>query len=174
MKLVRWKRFTWDLTQIPPAESVSTHPYSARPATVEDNEAVSKIILSAFTLDSTWSDTFANIREWLTTQIAAAFEREVAPAVVITHGSRIIAASALSTEADAETHLISGPCVSMEYRNRGLGTALLFHTLNHLRQAGLRSVHGVTKDAISAAKFVYPKFGGVVEDYDFHPELVRT
>src|SRR5215216_5968892 len=152
MKLVRWKRFTWDLTQLPAPETVPVHPYTVRPAYADDSEAVSKIILSAFTLDSAWSDTFANIREWLSNQITAAFDREGAPAVVITHGSRVIAASALSTDVDADTHLISGPCVSMEYRNRGLGTALLFHTLNQLRQAGLRSVRGVTKDAITAAK----------------------
>jgi len=174
MKLVRWKRFTWDLTQLPAPESMPVHPYTVRPAFGDDSEAVSKIILSAFTLDSAWSDTFANIREWLSNQILAAFEREAAPAVVITHGARVIAASSLSTDVDADTHLISGPCVSMEYRNRGLGSALLFHTLSQLRQAGLRQVHGITKNAITATKFVYPKFGGVVEDYEFHPELVRT
>jgi predicted N-acetyltransferase YhbS len=174
MKLVRWKRFTWDLTQLPAPESVPVHPYTIRPAFADDSEAVSKIILSAFTLDPAWSDTFANIREWLANQITAAFDRESAPAVVITHGSRVIAASALSTDVDADTHLVSGPCVSMEYRNRGLGTALLFHTLSQLRQSGLRTVHGITKDAIAATKFVYPKFNGVVEEYEFHPELVRT
>jgi hypothetical protein len=62
----------------------------------------------------------------------------------------------------------------MEYRNRGLGTGLLYHTLSQLRHAGLRRVHGITKDAISATKFVYPKYGGAAEEYEFHPELVRT
>ena len=46
------------------------------------------------------------------------------PALVITHGQRIIAASAICTDADAESNLISGPCVLVEYCNRGLGTAL--------------------------------------------------
>jgi ribosomal protein S18 acetylase RimI-like enzyme len=174
MKLVRWKRFTWDLTQLPATESAPLHPYTVRAAFGDDSEAVAKIILSAFTLDPAWSDTFANIREWLSNQIVAAFEREAAPAVVISHGQRIIAASAMSTDVEADTHLISGPCVSMEYRNRGLGTALLYHTLSQLRQAGLRKVQGITKDGISATKFVYPKFSSTAEDYEFHPELVRT
>ena len=78
MKLVRWKRFTWDLTQLPAPESVPVHPYTVRPAFADDCEAVSKIILSAFTLDPAWSDTFANIREWLASQITAAFDRESA------------------------------------------------------------------------------------------------
>src|SRR4030095_12400194 len=146
MKLVRWKRFTWDLTQLPAPASMPGQPYTVRPAYGDDSEAVSKIILSAFTLDSAWSDTFANIREWLSNQITAAFDREAAPAVVITHGTRVIAASALSTDVDADTHLISGPCVSMEYRNRGLGSALLFHTMSQLREGGLRAVEGVTRE----------------------------
>jgi predicted N-acetyltransferase YhbS len=57
------------------------------------------------------------------------------PALVICHGQRIIGASALSTEMDAENHLLSGPCVLMEYRNRGLGTALLYYSLKQLRTA---------------------------------------
>jgi N-acetylglutamate synthase-like GNAT family acetyltransferase len=77
----------------------------------------------------------AIIKDWLIAQIDAAFEREPVPAVVISHGTRIIAASAISTDVAADTNLISGPCVSIEYRNRGLGTALLYHTLLQLRQS---------------------------------------
>ena len=51
----------------------------------------------------------------------------------------------ITTDPDAETHLLSGPCVSMEYRNRGIGTALLYATLDHLKQAGLERAHGITK-----------------------------
>jgi hypothetical protein len=52
MKLVRWKRFTWDLTHLPATETVPLHPYAVRPAFGDDSEAVSKIILSAFTAGS--------------------------------------------------------------------------------------------------------------------------
>jgi ribosomal protein S18 acetylase RimI-like enzyme len=174
MKLVRWKRFTWDLKQLPlPAPKLDER-YTVRPAFAEDRKAVTAILLSAFSLDSAWSDIGAGLRDWLSSQIDIAFDREAAPAIVITHGQRIIAASAINTDVDAETHLVTGPCVSMEYRSRGLGTALLYHTLAHLRQSGLAIAHGVTKDNVAATKFVYPKFGAVAVDYEFDPTPARA
>ena len=129
MKLVRWKRFTWDLSKLPTTPPSLSERYALRPAFADDREAVEKIILAAFRLDSEWSALFQSVPTWLKEQIDTAFDRETAPAVVITHGLRVIAASLITTEVDAETHLLSGPCVSMEYRNRGLGTALLYGTL---------------------------------------------
>jgi len=173
MKLVRWKRFTWDLSKLPTPAPPLAERYNIRPAFAEDQKGVTDIILSAFTLDSAWGDAFALVREWLTAQIEAAFERETAPAMVITHGQRVIAAAAITTELEAETHLLSGPCVSMEYRSRGLGTALLYQTLAQLRQSGLTNVHGITKINVPAEKFVYPKFGGISADHEFEPALIR-
>jgi ribosomal protein S18 acetylase RimI-like enzyme len=174
MKLVRWKRFTWDLSQLPAPAPALAERYTLRPAFGEDQEAVEKLVLAAFTLDAEWSVHFRTLPAWLKEQLDQAFDRENAPAVVITHGLRIIAASAITTEVDAETHLISGPCVSMEYRNRGLGTALLHGTLAQLRQAGLRTVHGVTKENVPTAKFIYPKFGAVAVEHDFTALHART
>jgi predicted N-acetyltransferase YhbS len=174
MKLVRWKRFTWDLKQLPTPAPKLDERYIVRPAFADDHKAVSAILLSTFSLDSTWSDTGAYFREWLAAQIEIAFERESAPALVITHGQRIIAASAINTDIDAETHLVTGPCVSMEYHNRGLGTALLYHTLMQLRQSGLTTAYGISKDNVAVAKFVYPKFGAVSVDYEFDPAPARA
>lgn len=174
MKLVRWKRFTWDLAKLPTPAPLLAERYNVRPAFTEDRPGVSHIVISAFTLDSAWGDVCATVKEWMQAQLDAAFEREQSTAaLVITHGQRVIAASAVNTEIEAETHLLSGPCVSMEYRNRGLGTALLYHTLLHLRQAGLTHVHGITKLNVPATKFVYPKFGSVAVEYEFEPALIR-
>jgi predicted N-acetyltransferase YhbS len=174
MKLVRWKRFTWDLAKLPSPAPPLAERYNVRPTFPEDQQGVTHIIISAFTLDSAWGDVCAQVKDWLQANIDAAFEREAAAAIVITHGQRVIAASAVSTDVDADTHLLSGPCVSMEYRNRGLGTALLYHTLLHLKQSGLTHVHGITKANVPAAKFVYPKFASVGEDHEFEPALIRT
>jgi predicted N-acetyltransferase YhbS len=174
MKLVRWKRFTWNLASLPTPAPALAGRYAIRAAFPDDRESVINLVVAAFTLDSAWADTMAPVKEWLTAHMTAAFENEVAPAVVITHGQRIIAASAISTESEAETNLLSGPCVSMEYRNRGLGTALLYHTLLQLRQCGLEQASGVTKANVPVAKFVYPKFGAVGVDHEFEPALIRT
>ena len=174
MKLVRWTRFTWNLANLPTPAPPLAERYSLRPAHREDFETVKHVILHAFTLDSTWCDSFGLVREWLGLQIDLAFERESTPALVIQHGQRIIGASALTTDVDAETHLISGPCVFMEYHNRGFGSALLYYSLKHLKNSGLESVNGVTKDNVTVAKFLYPKFGASGVPHEFASGLAPT
>jgi len=81
--------------------------------------------------------------------------------LIVAHGARIIGASALAIEPEAQNHLLTGPCVSMEYRNRGLASALLTQSLLTLRDAGLPIARGVTKQGSPAAQFIYPKLGSV-------------
>ena len=57
--------------------------------------------------------------------------------LALRHGLRMIGASILIPDPAAGNHLTPGPCVLMEYRNRGLGTALLEESLRQLRDAGL-------------------------------------
>lgn len=169
MKLVRWKRFTWDLTKLPPSEHSLPAQYTVRPATRDDQKRVREVIFTAFSLDSAWSDAFGLFKDLLHSQIDAAFQRESVPAVVISHGQRIIAASALTTEPGAESHLLSGPCVSNEYRSRGIGSALLYHSLKQLQSSGPNQVHGICKETVPTGKFVYPKFGSTSVAYNFEP-----
>lgn len=172
MKLVRWKRFTWDLSKLPPLETAPlAAQYHARPAAREDAKAVKEVIFSAFSLDTSWSDTFNTFREWLEMQIDTSFAQGALPPIVITHGQRVIAASTLLGDVDAESHLTSGPCVRVEYRNRGIGSALLHHSLRHLQQGGISFANGICKDATAANKFVYPKFGSTSVAYDFEPSV---
>ena len=174
MKLVRWKRFTWDLTQLPPLAPPLPDQYVVRPAARDEAKLVNHVVFTALTLDAAWCDTLKLFRDRLASQLDLAFTREAAPALVIMHGARIIAASVISTDADAESHLVSGPCVLAEYGNRGLGTALLHHTLDFLRGSGLARATGVTKDNVAACKFVYPKFGSTSEPFDFVQQMAAT
>ena len=89
------------------------------------------------------------------------------PCLVLTHGTRIIAASALNVNDDAPSHLISGPCVLSEYRSRGIGTALLHESLEHLKAAGLATAFGVSKENVPASRFIYPKFESTHVEFDF-------
>jgi ribosomal protein S18 acetylase RimI-like enzyme len=174
MKLVRWKRFIWDLTKLPPLENKLPGHFVFREAAREEGKAIFGMILTSLTLDSAWSDVLNSFRDRLELQTDLAFQRESAPAVVVTHGTRIIAASVLSTEIDGESNLISGPCVLSEYGNRGIGSALLHHSLRQLRKAGLDRAAGITKENIAACKFVYPKFGSTSSAHDYEPQLIGT
>ena len=174
MKLVRWKRFTWDLTKLPPLETPLPDQYVVRAAARDEAKLVNHVVFTALTLDSAWCDTLKLFRDRLAAQLDLAFAREGAPALVIMHGQRIIAASVISTEPEADSHLVSGPCVLVEYCNRGLGTALLHQTLELLRSSGLARATAVTKDNVAACKFVYPKFGSTSVAYDFALQMAPT
>jgi GNAT superfamily N-acetyltransferase len=174
MKIVRWRRFNWDLTKLPPLESRVPVHFTFREATREEGKVVRAMIMTSFALDSAWSDALKIFRDRINAQFDAAFQRESVPAIVVTHGVRIIAGSVISTELDAESHLISGPCVLSEYCNRGLGTALLHHSLRQLRTAGLDRALAITKENVPACKFVYPKFGSTSAAYDYEPHAVGT
>ncbi len=172
MKLVRWKRFTWTLSNLPALESKLPASFHFRAATRDEETVVHHVVFTAFSLDMTWSDTLKVFRERLEMNVKQAFEREGVPAIVVSHGPRIIGASVLNAEAGGENNLLSGPCILPEYCNRGIGTALLHCSLRQLREAGLETAAGVTKENVPSAKFVYPKFGSSAAAHAYEPMLV--
>jgi len=174
MNLVRWKRFTWELSQLPPLKNPLPEPYVVRPAGRDEYKQVAHVVFTSLTLDASWCDALQLFRDRLASQIEHAFLKETSPSLVIVHGSRIIAASVLTTDPGAISQLISGPCVLGEYGNRGIGTALLHQTLEHLRSLGLERASAVTKDNVPACKFVYPKFSSTQLFYDFTAQLSTT
>jgi N-acetylglutamate synthase-like GNAT family acetyltransferase len=89
--------------------------------------------------------------------------------LALRHGLRIIGAAVISPESHSDIHLIPGPCISMEYRNRGFGTRLLEQSLARLRDAGLAEASGVAKENAPVTKFLYPKFNGMAAPHDFAP-----
>lgn len=169
MTLVRWKRFTWELQKVPERGASSLPSFLVKAAAREDERAASDVILNALMLDNGWGNNFRSFRQMLEAQLDAAFDRPPVPVVTVRHGQRIIAASLLCMEADAETHLISGPCVLAEYRNRGIGSALLQESLRTLLAGGLTRAHAICLDRSSVEKFVYRKFGSVSEPCEFAP-----
>lgn len=174
MKLVRWKRFTWQLPKLPPLETTLPAHFIIRAAAREEAKAVAHVVMTSFSLDSAWSDSLNLFKDRLELQLDLAFNRESTPALVITHGPRIIAASVLNTEVDADSNLVSGPAVLSEYCNRGLGTALLHASLRQLREAGLTKASGITKENTPACKFVYRKFGAESASCEYSPALAAT
>ncbi|PYM03462.1 MAG: hypothetical protein DMF13_04060, partial [Verrucomicrobia bacterium] len=89
-----------------------------------------------------------------------AFDSESANWLALQTGARIVAGTLLITDPGAPAQLPPGPCILMEYRNRGLGTLLLCSALRHLRGAGMMRACAKTRVNSPAARFLYPKFGG--------------
>jgi hypothetical protein len=174
MKLVRWTRFTWDFATLPPLAVELDRRYTIRAASREEQTVVAALLHRTFSMDSEWSDHYLLFRDRLQLQVHQSFDREHVPAVVILHGVRIVAASVLTSDAAADSNLLSGPCVLSEYCNRGLGSALLHESLVQLAHAGLPVAHGISRENTLASRFVYSKFGSTRADYEIQPRPVPS
>jgi len=190
MKLVRWTRFSWDLTKFAPVYPAIDSHYRIRQAIAGDEKVVRSVVFSSFTLDQNWNFLLREIREQLDGSLDGVFHDRLDRGqrvnrteqatgterfcMVASHGSRIIGVSALSSQQDAENHLLTGPCVLMEYRNRGLATALLAQSLLALREANITTAYGLTKQGSATAQFVYTKFSSKNTPYENQADLVAS
>lgn len=163
MKQVQWVRFTWDLDEIrPPGGALPEH-YHFAAATQADEKELRVVITRSFANDSSWGDAIHVVNGLIDGWLERAFEPGTGGiCLALRHGLRMIGASILIPDPGAEDQLSPGPCVLMEYRNRGLGTALLGESLRRLHEAGLSRAAALTKGNAPVAKFLYPKFNGLL------------
>ena len=171
MKPINWIKFTWDLTKLSCDDSELPEHYEIALATPDDETEVRKVISSSFVLDPTWNPAMQEVMQTIEGWLSDAFQSEKRAYLVLRHGLRIIGATALSLDSDAENHLAPGPCIIVEYRNRGFGTRLLEHSLKFLRDAGLPTGVGIAKENAPVTRFLYTKFNGVAAPHDFTPLL---
>jgi hypothetical protein len=181
MKLVRWMRFSWDLTQLTPVHPAIDSHFQIRRALPDEEDAVRTVVLRAFTLDSEWNCVFNDVKANLMSSISKAFnpkldkhDKSEPICLVVTHGSRVIAANAISTNPDSYNHLSTGPCILLEYHNRGIATALLAQSLIALRDANLTKAFGLAIHNSLTAQFLYTKFGSSSEPYEYEPHLAAS
>lgn len=170
--MISWLSFEWKTSGVSEVGEALA-PLLIRPARKDDEEVVKKAVLSAFSMDPAWGDVTRALTEKFGTLIGTAFEAAEPPCVVLLHGSRIIGASHMDVAIEASNHLVTGPCVLHEYRNRGLGSALLQASLVFLREHGVSTARGITRGNSISARFVYPKFGGRSHPLETDPIKTR-
>ncbi len=129
-------------------------------AGAEDQEELQRVINKSLALDPSWNATLPDVSATVTTSIARALGAESTLCLALRHGTRIIGGTLLAPEVSASEHLVPGPCILMEYRNRGLGTLLLGAALRQLREAGVVRACAITREGSPVARFFYTKFGG--------------
>jgi N-acetylglutamate synthase-like GNAT family acetyltransferase len=166
MKLVGWLRFTWESKMLPSASYLITEEYSIRRATKHEKKQAWQVINSCFLLDTCWNDVLNDLLPRIRHEFEEKFSHREIDCLVITHGNRTIGASLIKPSLEISNHLLSGPCISNEYRNRGFGALLLKESLLVVAKQGAPKVFGVTRSTSPAAKFVYTKFGGTSESYE--------
>jgi len=162
-----WRRFSWSLSSILSDDPSSRNGDVIRLARREEGEDVLQTVLLSLSMDSSWNDSYAMVEQYLTTTVGRLFNESELLCLVIQKGNRLIAASLLDPDLDAVHQLVSGPMVTTEYRNRGVGSRLLHASLAALQERGLARATGITRDRTVAARHVYAKFGSVSESFSF-------
>lgn len=158
-----WIRFQWKTTSLPSPPTFDSR-LAIRNATVGEQSSVLKVASLALAMNTDWHDSTNEVQELIDRAIKNSFSSDKEPScLVAAHGSRIIAVSVLDSNPESTNHLVTGPWVLAEYRNRGLGSALLWHSLEQLTHRGITAAFGMTRKNSIAAQFVYPKFGGTLE-----------
>ena len=114
----------------------------------------------SFALDPNWNFALHEANAMVQNAITRSLNSATTTCLALRHGSRIIAGTFLAVDPDVSEQFIPGPCVLMEYRNRGLGTLLLAAAMQHLRDAGLKRACAITRQGSPVARFLYPKFEG--------------
>jgi GNAT superfamily N-acetyltransferase len=163
-----WLRFKWALSGIPEPEQSQIPPITIRPALPEEERDVIDVLAKSTSLDSSLGDAARLLQHYFTELAPRLWKNKERRSLAAFHGDRVIGASVYLTAADEPIHLASGPCVLSEYRNRGIGKALLHATLYDLKECGLSEASGVCREHSVLAKYVYPKFGGISERIDFN------
>ena len=129
MKLLKWIRFTWDLTKLPVSDVALPQHYAIAPAGAEDEQGLRKVFSSSFLLDPSWSFAIGEVMQTIQSRLDVALASDKFICLALRHGTRIIGAAVLALDENTEDQLAPGPSILMEYRNRGLGTCLLQSSL---------------------------------------------
>jgi GNAT superfamily N-acetyltransferase len=158
-KEVSLLRFRWKLGEVPTKPEM-VPPFTLRTADEQEYAEARHLIQSAYSLDPEWSGCKSHIEGYVLEGIKRVFDEDEPTCIFVQHGNRVIAASVYEVEPEGGIHLLSGPCVQSEYRNRGIGGALLGATLAALRSRGLSEAYGQTRPNTPSAKFLLTKFGG--------------
>lgn len=167
-----WSRFSWSLASVLSIGPASQGGDVIRLAGRDEGEEVLQTILLSLSMDSSWNDSYAVAEHYLTSAVGRLFNEEEPFCLVIQKGNRFIAASLLDPDPESVHQLVSGPVVTMEYRNRGIGSRLLHASLVALQERGLTTATGITRERTVAARHVYAKFGSVSEPFSF-PSLLN-
>jgi GNAT superfamily N-acetyltransferase len=173
MKLLKWVRFTWDLTKLPSQDVRLPQHYEIAATTAEDEKLLRKVFSSSFLLDPSWNSAIGEAMQIIQSRLDAALASDQFTCLALRHGPRIIGAVLLGLDENAEDQLSLGPSILPEYRNRGFGTRLLESSLIWLREAGLTNASGMALDYAPVAKFLYPKFDGMIVRAET-PELLAV
>lgn len=167
-------RFRWNLKNLPEDAATMAQQFVLREASEQETEDAVAIVQASYNLDPEWSGCALHVKGTVLPGVIKAMAKEPT-CLFVQHGNRIIAASVYdASPEEGGENLVSGPCVLIEYRSRGIGGALLGATLATLRGRGLNEATGSTRPNSPSAKYLCTKFGGTAVPEDAPSPVVET
>src|SRR6201988_4633239 len=145
MKSLGWSRFSWEVKDLPETSRyIITETYGLRTASRQEKSLIQQVINSCFAQESCWNDVASKLMPRLQQEVEDKFaHHREDDCLVLTHGNRVIAASVIDTSRSSDNHLITGPCITVEYRNRGFGALLLKESLLMVHKAAPKGRFGL-------------------------------
>ena len=153
MEKTRWANFVWDLAETKLPAISAPRQFRLSLVKAAERRQLQEVIEKSFALDPSWNAALHMIDAQVKSSIAAAFNSESASWLALQHGARIVGGTLLMNDPDGSTQLVPGPCILVEYRNRGLGAFLFRSALRHLRDAGMTRACAGTRESSPAARF---------------------
>ena len=105
MKLLKWVRFTWNLTELSSSNLPLPAHYQIAPVTPEDERELRKVYSSSFLLDPIWNPVIGEVMHSIQSRLDNIFPSANSTSSVnstclaLRHGARIIGAAVLSLHA---------------------------------------------------------------------------
>jgi N-acetylglutamate synthase-like GNAT family acetyltransferase len=159
--LHHWIQFTWDFTKLPAVPPVFDRRYALNMAVPADARDLDACLSRAYSTEHGWTLEMKRRLSAIHTMVERDLPEGLMDFIVVRHGTRIIAACAINSREDAQSHMPTGICVLSEYRCRGIGSYLLYECLRQIQERGLSVARVITRKGITAERFLYPKYGGV-------------
>lgn len=154
-----WIQYTWNLNSLPEESEISDIKGDLRLAEKSDHEACLNILKGSLMTERASKEDMDQLLSEFNELFSKSFEKDAkSETVVWEDGRRLVGLSTLNWEPDSLRHLVTGVCVFEEYRCRGGGKALLLRSLNRLKTHGLDVASVITREGMSASKFLYTKF----------------
>lgn len=174
MNLIKWIEFEWDLKSLPAFDAKLASRLHIEVVGILDSKNVEETMHRAFSTENGWSAFVDQKLTLISTAIHQYVPRGEVTMLTIKDGTRIIAATLVSEKEGLFLPLVSGITVSLEYRCRGLGTALLYAALAYLKDKGLEKARIVTRANLPSAKYLYPKFNSSKKEVSSLPNEALT
>ncbi|OLD12642.1 MAG: hypothetical protein AUI50_01850 [Crenarchaeota archaeon 13_1_40CM_2_52_14] len=157
--------FRWDLSKFDCPDPSKTTEVRIRLASESEIGSVAELWYEGLGQEegSPWMN---YLKKWTPTSAGRWFldskKRLGAKMLVVEINEKIVGINGIISERNSgKGRFFTGVVVSPGYRKRGFGSLLLHKTLSDLRREGLRWAEVETIQGIPAAKYLYPKYGGM-------------